>query len=59
MFKKFVPSTEKQQAKQDLISLQWKFGTDMYERIENFEELRKIAEKGTSKDYNYFFLTFI
>lgn len=37
MFKQFVPSVEKQQAKQELISLRWQHGLEMNKHIEKFE----------------------
>ena len=57
MFKEFVPSMEKQQAKQELLSLRWNYGTEMNKHIEKFEELMEVSETESSEAYNYFFLT--
>lgn len=57
MFKACLPSMEEQQAKEELISVKWSYGSAMNKHVENFEEILQISETESLYSYKYFLLT--
>lgn len=57
MFKEFVPSIEKSQAKMELVALRMVTKDDTDKHIDRFEELMETSETDLSEAYSYFFMT--
>lgn len=57
MFKEFVPSIEKSQAKMDLVALKMKMGDATDKHIDKFEELMETSKTDMSEAYSFLFMT--
>lgn len=57
VFKEFVASKEKQQAKQELINLRWRVGEDLNKHIESLEELMEESETDRKEAFGSFFIS--